>query len=347
MRYMKRSSRVFLLLTFMMAAFLALAACDDNGDDSADEIDETPTEAPADDPPTPEPVETPADVPDATDDEDAAEDEPTATPVPEDDPTPAPPEEDDDQATEDDQEQEASAPSEVLVYLVRGEEIGVASRAIAGVPEVATGALNELMTGVTPYEHDLGLSTAIPEGARLLDVALQDDGTLIVDVSGEFEAGGGSFSMQMRVAQVVFTATQFDTIDRVQLRVEGQDVEAIGGEGLMVDQPLTRDDFEDMSPAILIESPTPGQEVRSPIQLSGTSNTFEANMQIEIFDAAGNELYRDFATATSGTGTRGTFDLSIDLDIQTEGLGTIVMFESSAQDGSRINIVEIPVDFRQ
>lgn len=342
MRYLSSSSRVFLFLALMLAASVVVAACEDEIEDAVDEIP-TPTEAPADDPPTPEPVETPADIPDATDDDEDAEAQPTETPVVDDDPTPVPPEEDDDAAADD----ETTTSHEVLVYVVRGEEIGVASRAIAGTPQVATGSLNELMTGLTPYEHDLGLSTEIPEGSRLLDVALQDDGTLIVDLSADFESGGGSFSMQMRLAQVVFTATQFDTIDRVQIRIEGQDVEAIGGEGVMVDQPLTRDDFEDLSPAILIESPTPGEEVTSPIQLSGTSNTFEANMQIEIFDAAGNELYRDFATATSGTGTRGTFDLSLDVDIQTEGLGQIIMFESSAQDGSRINIVEIPVDFRK
>jgi germination protein M len=345
MKYLISSSRVFFFLALVLAATVALAACEDETDDAADEV-EAPTEVPADDPPTPEPVETPADVPDATDDDEDVDEQPTATPVPEDDPTPVPPEEDDDEATPE-PDNEATTSHDVLVYLVRGEEIGVASRAIAGTPEVATGALNELMTGLTPYEHDLGLNTEIPEGSRLLDVALQDDGTLIVDLSSDFEAGGGSFSMQMRLAQVVFTATQFDTIDRVQLRIEGQDVDAIGGEGVMVDQPLTREDFEDLSPAILIESPTPGEVVTSPIQLRGTSNTFEANMQIEIFDAAGNELYRDFATATSGTGTRGTFDLSIDVDIQTEGFGQIIMFESSAQDGSRINIVEIPVDFRQ
>ncbi len=342
MRLLNGSSRVFIFLALMLAATVVLAACEDEIEDAVDDM-ATPTEAPADDPPTPEPVETPADVPDATDDADDVDEEPTATPVPAEDPTPVPAEESDDEVDDG----EGSTSHSVLVYVVRNEEIGVASRDIAGTPEVATGAINELMTGLTPYEHDLGLSTAIPEGARLLDVSLQDDGTLIVDVSDDFQAGGGSFSMQMRLAQVVFTATQFDTIDRVQFLIEGQNVESIGGEGVMVADPLTRDDFEDLSPAILIESPTPGAEVSSPIQLSGTSNTFEANMQIEIIDAAGNELYRDFATATSGSGTRGTFDLSLDVDIQTEGLGQIIMFEESAEDGSRINIVEIPVDFRQ
>ncbi len=338
-------SRLFVLLAAILAMTMVLAACDDDADDEPNDVETPTTEEAAEDPPTPEPVETPAEVP-ATDDDDPAEDEPAPTPEPEPEPTPTV-QEDDDGDTTSDAEADHSGPHSVLVYLVRGEEIAAASREIYGSPEVAAGSLNELLTGITPYEQDLGFGSEIPAETRLKDIALQDDGTAIVDLSPEFEAGGGSFSMQMRVAQIVFTATQFDTIDRVQFRVDGQEVDAIGGEGVMVDEPLTRDDFEDLSPAILLESPTPGQEVSSPIRLKGTSNTFEATMQIEIIDAAGEVIYRDFATATSGTGTRGTFDEAIDVDIQTEGFGTIVMFEESAQDGSRINIIEIPVDLRQ
>jgi germination protein M len=341
MTYLSSTSRIALLLMFAFAALFVLAACDDDGDD--DDVETVTTEEVPTDQPTPEPAETPADIP--APDDDAAEEEPTATPEPEPEPTPVPT---DDAATpDDDAEEDEAAPRSVLVYLVRGEEIAAASRDIYGSPEVATGALNELLTGITPYEHDLGFHTEIPDETRLQGISIQDDGTAIVDLSPDFEAGGGSFSMQMRVAQIVFTVTQFNTVDQVQLRIGGEDVEAIGGEGIMVDHPLTREDFEDLSPAILLESPTPGQEVRSPIQLQGTSNVFEATMQIEIIDAAGEVVYRDFATATSGTGTRGTFDVSVDVDITTEGFGTIVMFESSARDGSRINIVEIPVDLRQ
>lgn len=50
-----------------------------------------------------------------------------------------------------------------------------------------------------------------------------------------------------------------------------------------------------------------------------------------------------FDTATSGTGTRGTFEAEIDLDGHI-GDTTVVLFESSAKDGSRINEVEIPID---
>jgi hypothetical protein len=51
---------------------------------------------------------------------------------------------------------------------------------------------------------------------------------------------------------------------------------------------------------------------------------------------------RGFTTATSGTGTRGTFETELavpDLD----GPATIVAFEASAEDGRPLHVVEVPV----
>jgi germination protein M len=357
MMYLTSSSRFFVILAVLLASLVVLAAC--NGNDGEDEITDdvaAPAEEVADDDtdesPTPMPVETPVSADATADDseDDAAQEqddhdpaqqeEAEATPEQQVEPTPVPDHEEVDDET-------GASPRSVLVYLARNEEIAAVSRDIAGTPEVAMGAMNELLTGTTPYEEDLGFTSEVPFETRLLGLTIQDDGIAVVNLSPEFETGGGSLSMQMRVAQIVFTLTQFSAVDQVQFQIDGQPVEAIGGEGVMVDQPQTRADFEDISPAILLESPAPGAVVSSPIELRGTSNTFEATMQIEIIDSAGEIIYQDFATATAGSGTRGTFDVTIDLDIQNEGLGTIVLYEKSAQDGSRINVVETPVDFRR
>lgn len=343
MRNMSRSNRHYsflFVLALLVPALLALAACGDDqsdGDDSSDTGD-TPTEQTDE----PEPTATePTSEPDPT--EPPTEDEATPTPTPaSDSEATATPEEDE---TADDEED--TGERQVLIYLVRNEQVATASRTIAGTPEVAAGAMNELLTGITPYEEDLGFGTEVPFETEILGINLQDDGTVIIDLSSQFESGGGSFSMQMRVAQVVYTLTQFDTIDQVQFLIEGQEVEAIGGEGVMVDEPLDRSDFEDLTPAILVESPTPGEEVRSPMLLTGTANTFEATFQVEVVDNSGTVIYDDFATATSGTGDRGTFELEIPFDVTQEGNGTVTVYEESARDGSPMNIVEIPVDLRQ
>jgi hypothetical protein len=54
-------------------------------------------------------------------------------------------------------------------------------------------------------------------------------------------------------------------------------------------------------------------------------------------------VYEHFATATSGTGTRGTFDEQISFSGAASGPAVLKVWESSAKDGSAINVVDIPV----
>jgi germination protein M len=238
-----------------------------------------------------------------------------------------------------------TAPQEeqrLLVYLLRGEKIGAAARAVPESPGVGAAALSELLSGPTAAESDAGLATEIPAGTRLLGLEI-DDGVATVDLSSEFESGGGSLSMQARVAQVVHTLTQFSTVQSVAFQLDGEPVDSVGGEGVVVDPPVGRADFEDLAPAILLESPAPGETVTSPFRLLGTSNTFEATFMFQLRDANGNELASGFGTATSGSGERGTFDHEVTFSGASAGAGVLKMFEASAEDGSEIHVVEIPV----
>jgi spore germination protein GerM len=54
--------------------------------------------------------------------------------------------------------------------------------------------------------------------------------------------------MGARVAQVVYTLTEFDSVNAVTFWMEGQPSEALGGEGLILDQPQTRADWADFAP---------------------------------------------------------------------------------------------------
>jgi len=148
--------------------------------------------------------------------------------------------------------------------------------------------------------------------------------------------------MQARVAQVVATLTRFPTIERVGFRLDGEDVDAIGGEGVVVDPPVGRLDIEEQTPQILVESPLPGDTVSSPIRVSGTANVFEATVSFEVRDAADAVIDESFTTATSGTGTRGTFEHVLDVP-DVHGPVTIVAFEASAEDGSPLHVARVPV----
>ncbi len=79
----------------------------------------------------------------------------------------------------------------------------------------------ELVAGPTPAELADGLTSAVPADTELLDVNLAD-GVATVDLSSAYTTGGGSLSMMARVAQVVFTATQFDNADGVEFWIEGE-----------------------------------------------------------------------------------------------------------------------------
>jgi spore germination protein GerM len=109
---------------------------------------------------------------------------------------------------------------------------------------VARAAMTELLKGTGGGGQ---YATSIPAGTRLLDLGIED-GVATVDLSREFGSGGGSASMQARVAQVVYTLTELDTVDAVTFWMEGEPVGSLGGEGLILDGPTTRADWASFAP---------------------------------------------------------------------------------------------------
>ncbi len=242
----------------------------------------------------------------------------------------------------DDDEAPAAETTRVLAYLLRGEQVGAVAREVPETDALARAAIEQLLLGPGDAETAAGLGTTIPGGTQLLDVAIAD-GVATVDLSGEYDDGGGSASMFTRLAQVVFTLTQLPTVEGVRFRIDGEDVETFSAEGIGLDGPQTRADYEDQSPAILVETPALGDTVSTPFRLAGTANTFEANFQWELLAPDGTKLAGDFVTATCGTGCRGTFNEEVSFDAGGADTVTLVVWEPSAEDGSRTKEVRIPL----
>ncbi|MGH2528058.1 MAG: Gmad2 immunoglobulin-like domain-containing protein [Actinomycetota bacterium] len=95
--------------------------------------------------------------------------------------------------------------------------------------------------------------------------------------------------------------------------------------------------------AIVVTSPRSGDEVSSPVSIEGNADVFEATVSIDILDSAGKPIVRTFTTASCGTGCRGTFSKAVPFTVDTTQPGTIRVYESSAEDGKPINVVDIPV----
>ena len=86
-------------------------------------------------------------------------------------------------------------------------------------------------------------STTIPQGTQLLGLKAENN-NVHVNLSENFTTGGGSTSMMGRVGQVVYTATSLNPKAKVYIEVNGKPLEVLGGEGVELEQPLTRESFQ-------------------------------------------------------------------------------------------------------
>jgi len=229
------------------------------------------------------------------------------------------------------------------VWFHRGEQLSVVTRTQSATPRVGTAAMEALLEGPSPGERSAGVATQIPDGTQLLGLIV-DKGIATVDVTSEYESGGGTASMTMRLAQVVCTLDQFPTVKGVLFQLDGRPVDVLGGEGIVIDHPLRCRDYRDLLPVILVTNPAIGQAVSNPVTVSGSANVFEANVTVDIVDSSGRVVGNAFTTATCGTGCRGTFSVTVSYEVRSAQRGEIVVHDDDAAGtGHPPHEVHIPV----
>lgn len=97
-------------------------------------------------------------------------------------------------------------------------------------------AMKELVNAPSKWEKSKGFTSEIPQGTKILSIR-DTEGSVLVDLSSNFETGGGAESTYMRVKQVIKTINS-NTSTPAYLYINGRQANVIGGEGIMVKQPL-------------------------------------------------------------------------------------------------------------
>ncbi len=230
----------------------------------------------------------------------------------------------------------------VRAYFVLGATAGQGGglapvlREIPATVAVATAAMRQLLAGPSPSELGArpAMSTAIPAATRLLGLAIKN-GVAAVDLSSEFTAGLDPARPDARLAQVVYTLTQFSTVDAVALELDGTPYTGAA--------PGTRAGYTGFLPGIFVDRPAWGAAAGNPAAVSGLANVFEATFRIQLRDAAGIVLVDRQAMASCGTGCWGDFSTSLGYTVAKAQWGTLRVFDLSPKDGTPENVTDYPV----
>jgi germination protein M len=228
---------------------------------------------------------------------------------------------------------------------LRRAELGVAHRVVPATRTPGAESLKQLFAGPNAAEKAAGLTSAVPEGVKLNGLTIDQERKLAtVDLSHAFAEGDGALALQARVAQVVYTLTQFPTVTSVRFLIDGKADVPLGGEGLVLSEPQTRADWQDLLPAIFVETPAVGDVIMSsPLVLRGSASVFEATFVAELRLPEG-VVIKKTVTAAEGAPGRGAFLARLRVPPFVGG-GKLVVYEVSMADGSHLHEVRIPLRF--
>lgn len=207
-------------------------------------------------------------------------------------------------------------------------------------------ALLALIAGPDANEEAAGFSTEVP-GSTKVDSLTVDSGQATLDIGRGFVSATGAVgptALPTAVAQIVFTLTQFSSVQQVAFRVDGVLPSSADQAAGLPAAPVTRTDEFRYLPPIFVEQPAANGPVSDgELRIQGLADVFEAQFQVQLVDAGGNVVIDETVHASAGSGTWGEFDTKLPFTTSHFGAGKLIVFAVSAKDGSRIDEVVIPV----
>jgi len=145
-------------------------------------------------------------------------------------------------------EEESPGSAMARLFFIRVSDEGKISiksvlRTVPSSGSPLTMSIRALLEGPRPNELSNDVLSLIPEGSELLGARIQD-GIAFLDFNEQFRFNAlGIEGYKSQVEQIVYTATEFPTVQKVQFLIDGQRIEYLGGEGFWVGGPLGREDF--------------------------------------------------------------------------------------------------------
>jgi spore germination protein GerM len=139
----------------------------------------------------------------------------------------------------------------VTLYMVEGTRLAAVQRTGRSALALPQLVMSELLRGPTRAELTKGLVTQIPDSVRMLDISV-DRGIASVDLSHDFElVTNDRTTFLLRLAQVVWTLTELDSVDSVRFLVEGQPVQVMVQDATFVSAPVAKGSYSQFAPRSL------------------------------------------------------------------------------------------------
>jgi spore germination protein GerM len=150
--------------------------------------------------------------------------------------------------TEEVRQEQARRARRASIYYIRVTDDGgifvePVERTVLFVDSPMTETIRVLLSGPTSSELERGLLNLIPEGTELLSAAVRE-GVAYLNFNENFAFNPlGLEGALGQLKQIVYSTTEFTTIERVQFLIDGQRVEYLGGDGVFIGNPLGREAF--------------------------------------------------------------------------------------------------------
>lgn len=103
-------------------------------------------------------------------------------------------------------------------------------------------AINSLIKGPRAEEKSNGVYTEIPTDAEVINITELSD-KIVVNLNSAYVTGGGTDSLYKRLYQLIKTVKLNSELP-VYLFIDGQRADVVGGEGIMLSQPLSNSSLD-------------------------------------------------------------------------------------------------------